>query len=154
MSNLGGLGNGPDDQDDQGPGNPGSPGGDGSQPGSDANSSPGVNNLFEGNNSLFSAQQPFPTTLALQGELFILRHDFLDEEMAIEFYEQAMRYPHLKINDSRNIQKKNPQNVDVQKNSTQVLPGGFEDFWNLGNETSDSEVLFRGSWVLRRNVDV
>ena len=56
--------------------------------------------------------------------------------------------------DSRNIQQKNPQNVDVQKNSTQVLPRGFEDFWNLGNETSDSEISFRGSWVHWRNVDV
>ena len=56
--------------------------------------------------------------------------------------------------DMRNIQRKNPQNVDVQNNSTQVLPRGFEDFWNLENETSDSEVSFRGSWVQRRNVDV
>ena len=51
----------------------------------------------------------------------------------------------------RNIQRKNPQNVDVQNNSTQVLLRGFEDFWNLENETSDSEVSFRGSWVQRRN---
>ena len=29
--------------------------------------------------------------------------------------------------DMRNIQRKNPQNVDVQNNSTQVLPRGFED---------------------------
>ena len=35
--------------------------------------------------------------------------------------------PHM-----RNIQRKNPQNVDVQNNSTQVLPRGFEDFWNWG----------------------
>ena len=27
------------------------------------------------------------------------------------------------------IERKNPQNVDVQNNSTQVLPRGFEDFW-------------------------
>ena len=94
MSGTDGQGNSSEDHDDQNLGNPGSPGGDGSQPGSDANPSPGVNNLFEGNSSLFFAQQPFPTTLALQGELFILRHDFIDEEMSIEFYEQAM-----KIND-------------------------------------------------------
>ena len=35
--------------------------------------------------------------------------------------------------DIRNIQRKYPQNVDVQNNSTQLLPRGFEDFWNLKN---------------------
>ena len=79
------------------------------QLGVDPNQSNPQNNVFDGNNSLFSTQQPFPTTLALQGELFILKFDFIDEDMAIEFYEQAMRYPHLKINDC------------MQKQAIQVL---------------------------------
>ena len=77
--------------------------------GGDPNQSfPGMGG-FDGNNSLFSAQQAFPTTLALQGEFFILRFDFIDEDITIEFYEQAMRYPHLKINDC------------VQKHAIQLL---------------------------------
>ena len=79
---------------------PGTPGGEPGIPGGNLGEpSPGMGG-FDGDNSLFSNQQPFPTTLALQGELFILKFDFMAiEEMAIEFYEQAMRYPHLKIND-------------------------------------------------------
>ena len=51
--------------------------------------------------------------------------------------------------DIRPIHTENPQNVDVQKNSTQNLPRGFEDFWNPQNEISDSKPSFWGYWVRR-----
>ena len=39
-------------------------------------------------NSLFPA---FPSTMQLQGEVFVLRHNFIDEGDATEFYEEAQR---------------------------------------------------------------
>ena len=47
-------------------------------------------------NSLFPA---FPSTMQLQGEVFVLRHNFIDEADATEFYEQAQRYPLMKLTD-------------------------------------------------------
>ena len=47
-------------------------------------------------NSLFPA---FPSTMQLQGEVFVLRHNFIDEADATEFYEQAQRYPFMKLTD-------------------------------------------------------
>ena len=47
-------------------------------------------------NSLFPA---FPSTMQLQGEVFVLRHNFIDEADATEFYEQAQRYPSMKLTD-------------------------------------------------------
>ena len=47
-------------------------------------------------NSLFPA---FPSTMQLQGEVFVLRHNFIDEADATEFYEQARRYPSMKLTD-------------------------------------------------------
>ena len=47
-------------------------------------------------NSLFPA---FPSTMQLQGEVFVLRHNFIDEGDATEFYEQAQRYPLMKLTD-------------------------------------------------------
>ena len=99
----------PDDIPNDDP--PGSPGEEPGIPDVPGDPIPGMGG-FDGNNSLFSNQQPFPTTLALQGELFILKFDFIDEDMAIEFYEQAMRYPHLKINDC--MQKQAIQLVNLK----------------------------------------
>ena len=47
-------------------------------------------------NSLFPA---FPTTMQLQSEVFVLRHNFIDEADATEFYEQAQRNPSMKLTD-------------------------------------------------------
>ena len=47
-------------------------------------------------NSLFPV---FPSTMQLQGEVFVLRHNFIDEGDATEFYEQAQRYPLMKLTD-------------------------------------------------------
>ena len=47
-------------------------------------------------NSLFPA---FPTTMQLQSEVFVLRHNFIDEADATEFYEQAQRNPLMKLTD-------------------------------------------------------
>ena len=47
-------------------------------------------------NLLFPA---FPSTMQLQGEAFVLRHNFIDEADATEFYEQAQRYPSIKLTD-------------------------------------------------------
>ena len=47
-------------------------------------------------NSLFPA---FPSTMQLQFEVFVLRHNFIDEADATEFYEQAQRYPSMKLTD-------------------------------------------------------
>ena len=44
------------------------------------NESVPLNNMLCGNNSL---------TMQLQSEVFVLRHNFIDEADAIEFYEQA-----------------------------------------------------------------
>ena len=44
------------------------------------NESVPLNNSLFGNNSL---------TMQLQSEVFVLRHNFIDEAAAIEFYEQA-----------------------------------------------------------------
>ena len=37
--------------------------------------------------------------MQLQGEVFVLRHNFIDEADATEFYEQAQRYPLMKLTD-------------------------------------------------------
>ena len=37
--------------------------------------------------------------MQLQGEVFVLRHNFIDEADATEFYEQAQRYPSMKLTD-------------------------------------------------------
>ena len=37
--------------------------------------------------------------MQLQGEVFILRHNFIDEADATEFYEQAQRYSLMKLTD-------------------------------------------------------
>ena len=66
----------PDDIPNDDP--PGSPGEEPGIPDVPGDPIPGMGG-FDGNNSLFSNQQPFPTTLALQGELFILKFDFIDE---------------------------------------------------------------------------
>ena len=34
-------------------------------------------------------------TMQLQSEVFVLRHNFIDEANAIEFYEQAQRNPNM-----------------------------------------------------------
>ena len=47
-------------------------------------------------NSLFPA---FPSIMQLQGEVFFLRHNFIDEGDATEFYEQDQRYPLMKLTD-------------------------------------------------------
>ena len=47
-------------------------------------------------NSLFPA---LPSTMQLQGEVFFLRHNFIDEADATEFDEQAQRYPSMKLTD-------------------------------------------------------
>ena len=47
-------------------------------------------------NSLFPA---FPSTMQLQDEVVVLRHNFIDEADATEFYEQAQRYPLMKLTD-------------------------------------------------------
>ena len=52
-------------------------------------------------NSLFPA---FPSTMQLQDEVFFLRHNFIDEADATEFYEQAQRYPSIKLTDCKQKQ--------------------------------------------------
>ena len=47
-------------------------------------------------NSLIPA---FPSTMQFQGEVFVLRHNFIAEADATEFYEQAQRYPSMKLTD-------------------------------------------------------
>ena len=47
-------------------------------------------------NSLFPA---FPSTMQLQGAVFLLSHNFNDEADATEFYGQAQRYPSMKLTD-------------------------------------------------------
>ena len=37
--------------------------------------------------------------MQLQSEVFVLRHNFIDEADAIEFYEQAQRNPDMKLTD-------------------------------------------------------
>jgi hypothetical protein len=61
------------------------------------------------NNSLFPS---YPSTMALQGELFILKFEFIDESQALEFHEQALRYPHLKIHEC--MQKKSISLLDFK----------------------------------------
>ena len=48
------------------------------------------------NNSLFANNS---LTMQLQSEVFVLRHNFIDEADAIEFYEQAQRNPDMKLTD-------------------------------------------------------
>ena len=48
------------------------------------------------NNSLFASNS---LTMQLQSEVFVLRHNFIDEADAIEFYEQAQRNPGMKLTD-------------------------------------------------------
>ena len=43
-----------------------------------------LNESIISNNSLFQA---FPSTMQLQGEVFVLRHNFIDEADVTEFYE-------------------------------------------------------------------
>ena len=52
------------------------------------NESVPLNNLLFANSSL---------TMQLQSEVFLLRHNFIDEADAIEFYEQAQRNPNMKL---------------------------------------------------------
>ena len=47
-------------------------------------------------NSLFPA---FSSTMQLQGAVFLLSHNFIDEADATEFYGQAQRYPSMKLTD-------------------------------------------------------
>ena len=54
------------------------------------NKSVPLNNSLFGNSSL---------TMQLQSEVFVLRHNFIDEADAIEFYEQAQRNPNMKLTD-------------------------------------------------------
>ena len=54
------------------------------------NESVPLNNTLFGNSSL---------TMQLQSEVFVLRHNFIDEANAIEFYEQAQRNPGMKLTD-------------------------------------------------------
>ena len=54
------------------------------------NESVPLNNTLFGNNSL---------TMQLQSEVFVLRHNFIDEADAIEFYEQAQKNPSMKLTD-------------------------------------------------------
>ena len=54
------------------------------------NESVPLNNTLFGNSSL---------TMQLQSEVFELRHNFIDEADAIEFYEQAQRNPGMKLTD-------------------------------------------------------
>ena len=49
-----------------------------------------LNNTLFGNSSL---------TMQLQSEVFLLRHNFIDETDAIEFYEQTQRNPGMKLTD-------------------------------------------------------
>ena len=37
--------------------------------------------------------------MQLHGEVFVLRHNFIDEADATDFYEQAQRYPSMKLTD-------------------------------------------------------
>ena len=37
--------------------------------------------------------------MQLQGEVFVLSHNFIDEADATEFYEQAQKYPLMKLTD-------------------------------------------------------
>ena len=48
------------------------------------------------NNSLFANNS---LTMQLQSEVFMLRHNFIDDADAIEFYEQAQRNPGMKLTD-------------------------------------------------------
>ena len=48
------------------------------------------------NTSLFANNS---LTMQLQSEVFVLRHNFIDEADAIEFYEQALRNPGMKLTD-------------------------------------------------------
>ena len=48
------------------------------------------------NSSLFASNS---LTMQLQSEVFVLRHNFIDEADAIEFYEQAQRNPNMKLTD-------------------------------------------------------
>ena len=48
------------------------------------------------NNSLFANNS---LTMQLQSEVFVHRHNFIDEADAIEFYEQAQRNPNKKLTD-------------------------------------------------------
>ena len=48
------------------------------------------------NNTLFDNSS---LTMQLQSEVFVLRHNFIDEADAIEFYEQAQRNPSMKLTD-------------------------------------------------------
>ena len=54
------------------------------------NESVPLNNTLFGKNSL---------TMQLQSKVFVLRHNFIDEADAIEFYEQAQRNPGMKLTD-------------------------------------------------------
>ena len=47
-------------------------------------------------NSLFANNS---LRMQLQSDLFVLKHNFIDEEQALEFYEQAQRNPDLKLTD-------------------------------------------------------
>ena len=49
-----------------------------------------LNNSSFANNSL---------TMQLQSEVFVLRHNFIDDADAIEFYNQAQRNPNMKLTD-------------------------------------------------------
>ena len=56
----------------------------------------GLNETIPINSSLFGNSS---LTMQLQSEVFVLRHNFIDEADAIEFYEQAQRNPNMKLTD-------------------------------------------------------
>ena len=55
-----------------------------------------LNETIPTNSSLFGNSS---LTMQLQSEVFVLRHNFIDEADAIEFYEQAQRNPNMKLTD-------------------------------------------------------
>ena len=65
-----------------------------------------VNESIPLNNSLFANNS---LTMQLQSEVFVLRHNFIDEADAIEFYEQVQRNPNMKLTDC------------MQKQATELL---------------------------------
>ena len=55
-----------------------------------------LNEFLPLNHSLFANNS---LTMQLQSDVFVLRHNFIDEADAIEFYEQAQRNPSMKLTD-------------------------------------------------------
>ena len=98
-------------------------------------------------NSLFPA---FPSTMQLQGEVFVLRHNFIDEADATEFYEQAQRYPLMKLTDCMQKQAIELLMIDPELN---IIDRHLRHDWQtrltvLQGSQTDNKVLF-SEWFRR-----